>query len=62
MVARWPPPSLSETPWRAVLPDLESLLERLIQHQVEFLVIGGSRPWYWPDRNTLIGQARLRRM
>jgi hypothetical protein len=38
---RWPPPSPSERPWRAVLPDLESLLERLIQHQVEFVVIGG---------------------
>jgi hypothetical protein len=38
---RWPPQSLSETPWRRVLPDLESLLERLIQHQVEFVVIGG---------------------
>jgi hypothetical protein len=41
MVAHWPPPSLSGTQWRAALPDLESLLERLIQHQVEFVVIGG---------------------
>lgn len=34
-------PSLSDKPWSGALPDFEGLLERLIRHRVEFVVIGG---------------------
>jgi hypothetical protein len=35
------PPWLSDKPWSAALPDLEGLLDRLIHHGVEFVVVGG---------------------
>jgi hypothetical protein len=41
MAAPSPPHPLSATPRNAIMPDLDSLLERLLRHHVELVVVGG---------------------